>query len=598
MIGRPAAICRRGSGIVSTVIALSLLAGGARGAAISELKATHRDGQTFLTWQEADTPGADDSLSIADSMKLAAEWKPRLAFRVYRADKPIASVAGLEPIGTTGPLSCWNAAFPVEHKFGPQDMMARFVIEEGKPPLAAGTGLYVHNPAAVGKAYYAVVAVLDGKEVGTASTAVAVDEKPGIGVPVLQSTRKLEGKEEFNFVAGPTLHTFIRWEAPPHANRENMASEILVAVPKNLPQPASLGLHLHCWGGSPKGGYGWWFNAEKGAILVAPNQYPYDWWTGYHERYGLGPRDERSWKDGVVHPYTQRRVLSLLDWAATRWQVDPSQTFVAGNSMGGSGAPMLALRHPQRFAWAVGWVGIHVPELSDHFKASYANVYGDPAWNVKFEDGTPVWEHFNDAAYLRKHVEQDTPFLTWSNGRNDAAIGWKQAVEFAAAMQETKRPHIFMWGNNGHNQRALMPLSLEQRVNPLDLRVDQSQPAFTRCSLDGKPGNGDPGDGDAEGNFNLYLFWDTKDVVDDADAWEMTVGLAPKAPEAECRVDLTPRRLQRFKPRAGETLQWTNTSGGKEVQAGTVKVDAHGLATIEGLTVGKDRNRVRVTRGR
>ena len=61
MIGRPAAICRRGSGIVSTVIALSLLAGGARGAAISELKATHRDGQTFLTWQEADTPGADDS---------------------------------------------------------------------------------------------------------------------------------------------------------------------------------------------------------------------------------------------------------------------------------------------------------------------------------------------------------------------------------------------------------------------------------------------------------------------------------------------------------------------------------------------------------
>ena len=38
-------------------------------------------------------------------------------------------------------------------------------------------------------------------------------------------------------------------------------------------------------------GYGWWYNAEQGAFLLAPNQDPYDWWTGYHERY---TRDERA----------------------------------------------------------------------------------------------------------------------------------------------------------------------------------------------------------------------------------------------------------------------------------------------------------------
>jgi len=40
---------------------------------------------------------------------------------------------------------------------------------------------------------------------------------------------------------------------------------------------------LHCWGGSLNGGYGWWYQAEQGHLLLASNQVPYDWWTGYHE---------------------------------------------------------------------------------------------------------------------------------------------------------------------------------------------------------------------------------------------------------------------------------------------------------------------------
>ena len=41
----------------------------------------------------------------------------------------------------------------------------------------------------------------------------------------------------------------------------------------------------------------------------------------------------------------------------------------------------------------------------------------------------------------------------------------------------------------------------------IDVRLDRSLPAFTNCSLDGNPGNGDPKDGDAEGQCNLYLLW-------------------------------------------------------------------------------------------
>lgn len=579
---------------------LALRIAGAAPAPVEYLKAVHRDGQTFLTWREPDSPVKEEALSFPRYralVKQLGDKGPKVQYRIYRSDKPIASVEGRQPIGETGPLSCWNGNYFGHGDPKETDLVTRYVIVDGQPPLAPGAGLYVHNPASAIGAYYAVTVVTDGKEDATVGIGnalkVPVAEKPGQGVPVLQDVKAVK---EFNFVAEPTLRHYVRWEAPPHANRENQPNDILVAIPKNLAKPAPVGLHLHCWGGSPWGGYGWWFNAEKGAILIAANQVPYDWWTGYHELYGKGPRDQKTWSGGVVHPYTQTRLLSLVDWAATQWDIDRNRVFVGGVSMGGSGTPMLAIRHPDRIAWAIGWVGVHMPHLSPQFKNSYAQVYGEPDWGVKFEDGTPVWDYFNDAWYLRQYPERETPFITWSNGKNDSLIGWPQAVEFYKAMQETRRPHLFVWGQAGHLQRAIMPRTHDQRVMPLDIRIDQSLPAFTRCSLDDNPGNGDPNDGDKEGAINQWLYWETKDIVDQPGAWEMTVAIMDKAPKDECTVDLTPRRLQQFTVKAGDTFTWSNNNAGKEVQSGTGIADTHGLITIEGLKVAKAGNRVRLAK--
>jgi hypothetical protein len=128
---------------------LAMLLPAAQAAQVSELKAVHREGQTFLTWQEADSPTTDEALTIPAFKALMKEWTPKVAYRIYRSDKPIASVQGLTAVGETGPLSCWNNAFPDAqgHTFKPTDPMTRFVIAEGQPPLTLSTGLYVHNPA-------------------------------------------------------------------------------------------------------------------------------------------------------------------------------------------------------------------------------------------------------------------------------------------------------------------------------------------------------------------------------------------------------------------------------------------------------------------
>ena len=61
----------------------------------------------------------------------------------------------MKPIAEVQPFSGWNADY-----YGiypkPQQKALRYVIEDGAKPLAAGTGLYVHNPPKAGVGNYAV----------------------------------------------------------------------------------------------------------------------------------------------------------------------------------------------------------------------------------------------------------------------------------------------------------------------------------------------------------------------------------------------------------------------------------------------------------
>jgi pimeloyl-ACP methyl ester carboxylesterase len=569
---------------------------------VSQLKAWHIAGQTFLTWKEVNIPVTQDSVSIQElkDIQTRVEKGPRLRYRIYRSTQPIQSVEGLTPVAEVPPLTCWNSDY-----YGaapkPEYKALRYVVEDGKEPVPPGTGIYVHNPQEARKAYYAITVSMNSQENvvidPTNSLQTPIDETVGPGLPVLQRIVK---PESFQYIENPTLHYYVRWEAPPNSSVPSRPFDYVVAIPPTLVKPTSIGIHLHAWGGSLNNDYGWWFNAEKGAILIASNQIPYDWWTGYHERLGTEQplKTKDDWRKGVVRPFTQRRMLSFLDWTATQWEIDPTRTFAGGGSMGGSGSLMLALRFPERIAWAVSWVGVHIPHLSPVFKSSYAYVYGEQEWKVKFEDGTPVWDYFNDAWYLRQYPEKDIGFITFSNGKNDGSIGWPQAIEFYHALQETRRPHLFVWGQEGHGQRATMPRGGGERVMPVDIRTNQSLPAFTNCSLDNNPGNGDPGSGDASGQVNFYLYWETENIVDRADRWEITVGLIDQAPRDSATVDITPRRRQQFKSQPGEQLTWTNVSLGakKTVQSGQVVADKWGLITLEQVIVSKDKNRIVITK--
>jgi pimeloyl-ACP methyl ester carboxylesterase len=565
---------------------------------VQGVAAIHRDGQTFITWRELD-PAPPEALTIAqfNARRQSLAEQQRIRYRVYRAEQPVRTLSQAQLLREAMPLSAWNGdrhgVYPP-----PDAPVPRYVIEEGKPPLESGTGLFVHKPARPGRAFYVVTAVVAGAEntvIGAANTAEVASEAVGPAPPVLQ---RVDQPAEFAYVPNPTLRYYVRWEQEGRSSLPGRPFDYLVAIPPKVTYPAPVGIHLHGWGGLLTNGFGWWYGMARGRpILVSTNQIPYDWWTGYHEKlFSGGIRAPADWQTGVVRPYTQTRLLQFVDWLGTTMKIDQTRVFTAGNSMGGSGALMLAIRQPSRIAWSISWVGVHIPAQSPQFRGSYEGVFGKREWGAKFEDGTPVWDYFDDVWYLRRYPDRDIGFLTFSNGKNDGGIGWKQAVDFLKALQETRQPHLFIWGQDGHGQRAVMPVHGGEVFMPLDLRTDKSLPAFSRGSLDSLPGDGDPKAGDLQGQVNAFLAWETESIVDQPDQWSIVLKVVPRAPKSEAVADVTPRRLQHFKLRPGDVVMWTNRVGAKTVQSGEIAADQWGLVTVPSVQITRGGNQLTLGR--
>jgi hypothetical protein len=568
---------------------------------VTGLTVLHRDGDTMLTFAEVNPPVTNPvpTLTELQNAKAAMDTPNEVRYRIYRSSSPIDAITirTAELVDEISPMSGWNWNITTTSTIPtlPVDDMVF---------STPGTGIYVRRAQPAGSAYYAISRVVNGEEdlslwvPNQNSLAASVAESAGPGM-VLQY--KQVGPTSFQFVNNATLNYFIRWECPPTWNTPSNPHNYLVAVPPVTVSPRPVYVALHCWGGSMDACYGWWYQAEQGALLVSTNQVPYDWWVGYHENSGT----IKPWTNvegnagGVVRNFPQKRVWSFVeDFVMERWAVDFNHVFVGGQSMGGSGSSMWGIRAGDKFAYINSWVGVHIPRLTPTFEGSYAGNFGQQSWACLYEDtGLSVWDYWDNDQWLRNHVSTETPFITFANGKNDGGIGWPQAWMMAKACQETRRPHLFKWGQNGHSERAAMPGTLSDRYINIDIDLAATLPAFTYCSIDNNPGDGTPSVGDASGMLNGYLLWQPEDSTDTAAKWEMTCLLISAAPASTCTVDVTPRRCQAFGPRPGMYCEWTNMdiATGTVIESGIVQVDVNGLVNVPQATVSKTKNRIAIT---
>jgi hypothetical protein len=527
---------------------------------VTGVRAVHRHGQTFVTWTDV------------------AEGEAGAAYRytVYRHTEPItaSNLAQAEICGRGIPnnsAKLYGSAFNAKDRIDPAKPYA--VIEEGGKPLLAWSGLAVHTARKPGKAYYAVAATdIQGAARGKiGATKEAVDEKPA----PIQAIKLYDSKER----KGPYV-----------ANTS-------VTGKKGLP------LHVTLHGSQSTGGgageYGDYYlffgTREMGFRDGLPGVFSVEEHRGKDgnrlllrvrdavehpngramETYWFGYSCVPQWADHAdprFYPFTEARLLWTVEWVVKKYGADPERITVGGSSSGAVGSMNVGFRHPEVFAAAFPAVGRvrKVPAISlDKPLAKGAALF--------MADGKTAYLDRADGPKFAAEHSGDLPFLGWACGRNDGYATWQEHIDMVKAMTEAKHGFAFAWNNGGHGEGGRAMQSIDKYYPPGKFARDSSYPAFGNSSLDDKMGTGDPKDGDLEGGINLGFDW--KEVKDEEQKW--SARLSNALAKQEMTADVTPRRCQKFKPKPGEKLTWTDSAG----NTGAVVADANGLVTVKAVRI-------------
>ena len=555
--------------------------------AVSGLKAVYRHGQVFLTWQER---------SVLKGT----------TFSVYMSDAPITAGSlgrATKVCEWIGPLSAedwWLSPYAFgrdpkpDPKTGkpPEYKPKGFLIETGGKRLDPASGLHVHTvaPDEAGPRYYAVTTTHGGKENRTITPGANA-----LGKPIRQKAEPIrpiwQGKPDTAPKVGAgkdkpvmlQLHakgnrratSFLVFGSAEHAWRQGVPFKFDLAVAKTrvtlLPSDTM-------YVGRPFKKARDGRNRNKIAIFT--------FWYGcsdqvyFQERIGQGtPTD-----------YSQRRLLWLLDWTRGHLKTDPNRVYCSGSSMGGCGAMGFAFRHPEIFAALYASVPIVAYTEGDPAKGrklgQHSNSYRLTGFcgplALKCSDGMTLQQRLDAGRFALSHPG-DLPFLVIANGRQDGSIPWHNNPDFYRALQKMRHGCLVAWNDGAHSK--------VHRTLPPDIRpwtafdrlarfaLNKSYPAFSRCSRDGDPGNGDSNHGDIESAMNRGLDW--KDVRDTPKRYEVTILYGLAAADLPLTVDVTPRRVQAFKLTPGEACEGVNLdASGKEIQRVALRADDHGLFTF------------------
>ncbi len=590
---------------------------------ISNLKAVHHDGQTFLTWKEMDMfqPAADKCLWVGNfglnkeefkepgkgfkdmprlpcirqgelrrlqmykiippprGTQLAVRYErlpgwPDVSYRIYRSKNKITpeNIKDAELLNDMEPLCAYDQGmvgigcsgeYYDKHEL-PETAIPTYCLEDGKP-IALGEAFYVSTTQEDGPYYYCVTLMKDGVE-----NMVDISAGNSLQAPVEEKKAPFKPVLQYITDSGQALsYKHYCWPAPPACNLPSRhASGVTLSVPKGLKEPCGLSVIF----GGP---------ARSDWLVVTLGGH-----GGLAYSEGLGTF--RSIAECKADYFDERYMLYSIQGIMSKWKIDPDRTEII------TGTPF-AIRHPELFkvmssgAYEIGFEPRWNPSCGTLF-----SMFGPPEAAIVTVDGFKAWDILSLGWYLRTNPGKDIPFFFCQHGGKESGhaieFGWQDDPMGWAALRDGRVPYAGSWGGGG--------ISPEVRKVVAAMPRDRTLPAFSNCSLDSNPGNGDPADGDPWGQFNGYLVWDFDTSVDKADQWGMTVSLTSDAFRNTCTVDITPRRCSVFKPKPGAAFKWTNKSvaDGKVVQSDKVVADQWGLVTVKQAIVTKGRNRIEITK--
>jgi hypothetical protein len=557
---------------------------------VALLTATHRNGQTFLVWNSP----------------LGIGW----SYRVYRSATPLLTG---EDLGTASLVGTVGDSTWCDRRLSSLvGIVQGFTIDPLGLPFDVERGLFVATPAQAGDVYYAVTCqgagdVEDRTLVpGVNALLLPVSETPARPRPVYQRDIRLGGCKYGVYTLWTTDTGTPHF--PAMSNRASQPFDCSVVLGT---KGGALMFQPHPrFGNFLTGGFGsgtlgeWVLTTDDFIETTDVNTF----WFGYQANYDneVSAANPAA-ATGVVEDYTARRVIFTLEWARGGFAIDTTRVYAMGASMGGIGSVFMAMDRPDLIAAVM----VSTPLFDFGFdsdpnpssfnpggsqRATCDRLWGTIASQPRLEDGTLVYDRLNAGRLARALESRFVPPIFAFNGRNDTVVGWAEKTRFYQTMDECRGGGAFFWDTRNHYNTATAGAwyPMQDYRYLYRFRTNRSFPAFSHCSGDGNPGNGEAANGDSIGTINGFLEWDPS--LDVPRRWRVRLKLrnlttlwgTVSAPES-VTVDVTPRRLQSFAVSNlfGYTWTVTRTSDGATVQTGTATVDSVGQITMHGVKVYK-----------
>ncbi|MEM7258285.1 MAG: hypothetical protein AAF404_12975, partial [Pseudomonadota bacterium] len=543
------------------------------------LRAFHRSGQTFLTWQET---APDDG------------------YHVYRHNQPIttSNLRSAERItGRWGPLSS-NTSVNV---YGGDFVPDHFVINDLAEPLNDNTGLFVYTtqPGDTSQAYYAVTNVRGGRERSLMAMVSPVPESVASPSDVLTvKTNQGRGRIYTQFM------DYLHWNPTFNGYTYNYA----VALPDNYnpKKKYPLFIELHAYYEqhkfAPEAQYGWQvvqiFPSDPGPAAGSAHS----WWYGYSNSHNYRNNDAGP-SAGRIENFTEQRVMRAIDRVTTNVSIDPQRIYGSGNSMGASGLLALAMRYGSVITGVYANQPMTNYAASTRFGEELIKLWGAQSRNLPIVNRGPhseairhvkvgVWDWMNHQKQLVDLRGIDMGFLMTLHGKQDEIIEWQsQGKPFIQALNNGSAGYTAAVEEVGHTWvgfaaviESLFGFGYDDDF-PYKYPLNMSFPSIQRASGSGPIVPTDTG----KDSYNMNIEWATTHtrfasaIVDKPKRYEISI----RSKDGNQTADITPRRTQRFKPAPGQQCRYQAVKGnsGGALASGTVTADSNALVTIKNMPV-------------
>jgi pimeloyl-ACP methyl ester carboxylesterase len=569
----------------------------------SKVKAVHRSGQTFVTWQEDSTLGGE-------------------RYRIYRHTAPItaANIAQAIPLAT---VEEGSSAYSYEiDRTGSPIGQERYIIDDtsasqpglGKQ-LSTTTGLFVYtNPEkTAGTFYYAVTTVSAAGAENRSAFSVA--NAPPTGVKELAATPRPVLVYVTPGLKGRVYTQFMDYQAW-NPRYEGYAYNFSLILPPGHDQAGSktwpVLVQMEGWGSRYDVSDSFY---DLPTIYLRMDDNYQTWYFGFGDnikRTGAGAN--ATWYPGAVVNFAEHRITAAIRAVLSDPTIrsDSQRVYAVGHSMGGTGALRLGMRYPEIFAGVVcsqpmidmlttGNGGIDwLPDVVNKWgpAATNAPLYllrsSNPAANGLLRySGTKIYDWQNAIWELQHRAQDEMAFLSLGQGMADTTLSWtSQGVPFYPVLNSAGRGFAYLATDGGHHWMGFIkhPMMFEAEWDEWFMRRDLSFPGLSKLQ--------DTQSGALVGLGSDVVWsapwnnWD-KDPEDTATSWAISL----RTTGTNQLVDVTPRRLQQLKVTDGETYAYTVTALGSTTPLKSGTVVAQGsLITIPAVAVTPAGIRLRIER--